>query len=296
MYSRRLFLGGAAATVGLAACSGGSGPKAGARKLDKLGLQTYSLREIFEPDPIGTLAMLKELGYDYVELNGRNFSERSTEDLIGMVKDAGLYAPSTHYGIEVMRDDFKQTVRDAQSLGVEYMIAPWMDESERTIEGYKANAAMFNERGRQAREEGFKLAYHNHQFEFFDLGDGVTGMDILLNETDPDIFDFQIDLFWAELAGVDIPALFRKHPGRFKLSHVKDMKGDPTGWANSLDFDSIKDALMVNVGEGDMDFGTYFKLNDLSGMEYFVLEHDNPPKPYRASMKQSIDAARAMRF
>ena len=142
MYSRRLFLGAAATSVGLAACGGASGPKMATRKLDKLGLQTYSLREIFEPDPVGTLKMLKELGYDYVELNGRNFAERSTEDLINMVKDAGLYAPSTHYGIEVMRDDFSQTVKDAQSLGVEYMIAPWMDESERTIEGYKANACL----------------------------------------------------------------------------------------------------------------------------------------------------------
>jgi len=84
MYSRRLFMGGAAASLGLAACggNGAAGTKVGQRKLETIGLQTYTLREIFEPDPVGTLKMIKELGYDYVELNGRNFAERSTKILL----------------------------------------------------------------------------------------------------------------------------------------------------------------------------------------------------------------------
>ena len=298
MYSRRLFMGGAAASLGLAACggNGAAGTKVGQRKLETIGLQTYTLREIFEPDPVGTLKMIKELGYDYVELNGRNFAERSTKDLMAMVQDAGLYAPATHYSYEPLRDDFAQMTKDAQELGVDYMIVPWLGEELRSVEGYKSVAAVFNERGKQAQGEGYKLAYHNHQFEFFDLGGGVTGMDILLNETDPNIVDFELDLFWAALELNDVPAFLRKHPGRFKLCHVKDMKGSPAAWKNSVDFDGIKADLMVNVGEGDLPFEEYFALNDVSGLEYFVLEHDEPPKPYRASMKQSIDAARAMRF
>lgn len=295
MVSRRFVMGAGAAAVGLAACGGG-GQKVGTRQLKTLGLQTYTLREIFEPDPVGTLAMLKELGYDYVELNERNFSSRSTEDLIGMVKDAGLYAPATHYNIERVRSDFGQTVKDAQALGVEYVIMPWTDESQRTVEGYKANAAMFNERGRQARDEGFKLAYHNHQFEFDDLGGGTTAMDIMLNETDPDIFDFELDLFWARLAGPGIEDLFRKYPGRFKLCHIKDMKGPAEAFRDSRDYGAISRTLMTNVGLGEMPFADYFALNEISGMEYFIIEHDSPPKPYRASMKQSIDYVRQLRF
>jgi len=176
------------------------------------------------------------------------------------------------------------------------MIVPWLGENLRSVEGYKKVASVLNKRGKQAREEGYKLAYHNHQFEFFDLGGGVTGLDILMNETDPDALDFELDLFWTYLEISDIPALLRKYPGRFKLCHVKDLSGNVNDWKNSLDFDGIKAALMVNVGEGEIPFTDYFALNDVSGLEYFVLEHDSPPKPYRASMKQSIDAARAMRF
>lgn len=296
MLSRRFVLGAGAAAVGLAACGGAGSAKVGTRQLKTLGLQTYTLREIFEPDPVGTLAMLKELGYDYVELNERNFAERSAQELISLVKDAGLYAPATHYNLDRVRNNFGQTVKDAQALGVDYVIMPWTDEPQRTVEGYKANAAMFNERGRQARDAGFKLAYHNHQFEFDDLGGGTTAMDILLGETDPDLFDFELDLFWARLGGVNIEALFRSHPGRFKLCHIKDMKGSPDAYRDSRDYGAIGAALMVNVGEGTIPFEDYFALNDLSGMEYFVIEHDSPPKPFRASMKQSIYDVRAMRF
>lgn len=299
MFSRRFVLGAGAAAIGLPACvstGGVTGPRVGVRQLKTLGLQTYTLREIFEPDPVGTLKMIKELGYDYVELNRRNFADRSTKELITMVKDAGLYAPATHYSFEGVRDDFAKTTKDAQELGVEYMIVPWLDEDLRSVEGYRSVASILNERGKQARNEGYKLAYHNHQFEFFDLGGGVTGMDILLNETDPDTLDFELDLFWTYLEVSDIPSLLRKHPGRFKLCHVKDLKGDPSRWKNSVDFDGIKEDLMVNVGEGEIPFTDYFALNDVSGLEYFVLEHDSPPKPYRDSMKQSIDAARTMRF
>lgn len=297
MFSRRFILGGAAASLGLMAC-GETKPIAavGSRRLDKLGLQTYTLRNAFEPDPVGTLRMLKELGYDYVELNERNFATRTAADLVSMVKDAGLYSPSTHYSLNRVRDDFSQTVRDAETLDVDYVVMPWMDEAERTVEGYKANAAMFNTRGKQAREAGFKLAYHNHQFEFDDLGGGVTGMDILLNETDPEIFDFELDMFWAALAEQDILALMQRHPGRFKLCHIKDMKGDPAAYRASKDYGEIGAALMVNVGEGDLPFEDYFALNDVSGLEYFIIEHDNPKTPYRAAMKQSIDDVRAIRF
>jgi sugar phosphate isomerase/epimerase len=296
MLSRRFVLGAGAAAVGISACATSPVMNIGSRQLKTLGLQTYTLREIFEPDPVGTLAMLKDLGYDYVELNERNFADRTTEDLHKMITDAGLYSPGSHYDVNNVKDDFAGAVRAAKALDLDYLVMPWIGDEYRSVEGYTMLAKTFNERGRQAREEGFRLAYHNHQFEFDDLGGGQTGYDILLSQTDPDIFEFQLDLFWAYLAQQDIPALMRANPGRFKMCHIKDMKGDPALYRNSRDYDAIGKEIMVNVGEGDIPFEDYFALNDVSGMEYFVIEHDSPPAPYRASMKQSIDDVRAMRF
>ncbi|MEO1324641.1 MAG: hypothetical protein AAFV59_16740, partial [Pseudomonadota bacterium] len=134
------------------------------------------------------------------------------------------------------------------------------------------------------------------QFEFFDLGGGQTGMEVLLSETDPALVDFELDLFWAALTGTDIVALFERHPGRFKMCHIKDLKGDASNWRNSLDFGSIVSTLMANVGEGELPFESYFAANDISGMEYFIVEHDNPPRPFRQSIETSFNSVKAMRF
>lgn len=296
MFSRRFVMGACAAAAGMAACGPKGVARSGGRQLQKLGLQTYSLREIFEPDPVGTLRMIKELGFDYVELNGRNFAERSTADLKMMIEDAGLTSPGSHYNLQGIAEDFSGAVKAVKDLGLDYLVVPWIDAAMRNPAGYKRMAKLFNQRGRQAREAGFKLAYHNHQFEFDDLGGGQTGFDILLNETDPNVFDFELDLFWTVLAQQDVVALMQAHPGRFKMCHIKDMQGDPSPFKGSLDFEGIIKAHMVNVGEGNIAFEDFFALNDVSGLEYFVIEHDNPAKPYRASMKQSIDHLRAMRF
>lgn len=296
MYSRRLFMGSVGAALGLAAC--GTKPQAigAVGQIDKVGIQTYTLREIFEPDPVGTLKMIKEVGYDYVELNGRNFSERTPEDLAGMVKDAGLYSPASHVSYDAAVNTPEALAKTCQILGCKYAIVPWVDEGQRSKEDWIRHAKAFEASGKIMSDNGVRLAYHNHQFEFDDLGGGETAMDILLEQTSSENVDFELDFFWAALASIDIPALFKKAPGRFKLCHIKDMKGDPKPFYESRDYGNISKQLMVNVGEGNMPFESYFALNDVSGMEYFITEHDNPVKPFRNAIKVSHDTVRAMRF
>ena len=294
MYSRRLFMGASAAAVGLTACGGGT--KVATSKIDKVGIQTYTLREIFEPDPVGTLTMIKEVGYDYVELNGRNFAKTSVEDLAVMVKDTGLYSPATHISYDNAVNMPEATAKACQTLGCKFAIVPWVDEAQRKKEDWVRHAKAFDEAGKIMRENGVRLAYHNHQFEFDDLGGGETAMNILIEQTSPENLDFELDLFWAALASSDVEGLFKKGQGRFKLCHIKDMKGNPKAFVESRDYADIVKNIMVNVGEGELPFESYFALNDISGLEYFITEHDNPAKPFRNSIKTSHDAVRAMRF
>jgi len=294
MYSRRFFMGASTAALGLTACGGGA--KMAQSKIDKVGIQTYTLREMFEPDPVGTLAMIKEVGYDYVELNGRNFAERSAEDLSAMIKDSGLYAPASHVSYDAAVNRPEALAKTCQKLGCKFAIIPWVDEGQRKKEDWIRHAKAFEQSGKIMRDNGVRLAYHNHQFEFDDLGDGETAMDILMGQTTPENMDFELDLFWSALASIDIAALFKKAPGRFKLCHIKDMKGDPKPFYESRDYGNISKQLMVNVGEGTLPFESWFALNNISGMEYFITEHDNPAEPFRNSIQTSHDTVRAMRF
>ena len=296
--SRRDALFGSLALSLLGACqtvSAGAGATTASGKLDKIGLQTYTLREALGEDFVGTFEMIKDVGFDYVELNRRNFEGRSPAELKAVLDGTGLPAPASHLSYEDFADTPDASGDMLAEIGVKYAILPYLSEDQRGLEDYKRHADMLNAAGEIMRGSGVRVAYHNHHFEFFDLGGGVNGMDILLSETDPDLVDMEIDLFWALLAQADLPALFKANPGRFKLSHVKDMRGSIEG-AKDVDMAKVMSEMMVNVGEGDIDFAEIFKLNDVSGMRYFIAEHDSPNAPYRQSVATSYETMKRLRF
>lgn len=298
--SRREALFGSLALSLLSACQTVAGrpgaANVGLRKLDQIGIQTYTLREALGEDFVGTFEMIKEVGYDYVELNRRNFDGRSVAELKAILDGTGLPAPASHMSYDNFSDMPQQSADMLAEMGCKYAILPYLNDDQRGLDDYKRHAEVLNAAAEIMRRSGVGVAYHNHQFEFDDLGDGVTGMDILLSETDPALVDIEIDLFWAILGRADLPALFRANPGRFKLSHVKDMTSAVEDYRDSLDFPKITTELMVNVGEGVIDFGEIFAMNDVSGMRYFIAEHDNPKMPYRESIATSYETLRDLRF
>jgi sugar phosphate isomerase/epimerase len=101
-----------------------------------------------------------------------------------------------------------------------------------------------------------------------------------LNETDPGHVDFEIDLYWIIKGGCDPLDYFETHPGRFTLCHVKDMAegGD-----------------MADVGSGRIDFAAIFAQRRQAGLQYFFVEHDNPPDPL-ASIASSFNYLQDLRF
>jgi sugar phosphate isomerase/epimerase len=297
MFSRRSFLQNAAASSALVTvgCKAPAALKPEARQISKVGLQTYTLREIFEPDPMGTLKLIKAAGYDYVELNGRNFANTAPADLRAMLDEVALPAPITHISLDNLRGDLNGLVKTCETLGCKYAVVPYIADDQRSYADWKSHAALMNTAGAQLRDSGIQLAYHNHQFEFEDLGDGTIAMDIIMGDCAPENLVMELDMFWAYLVDVDIPALFRQYPGRFKLCHIKDMNPSRADFKGA-DYGRITKDLMVNVGEGIIPFESYFALNDISGMEYFIAEHDSPQKPFLNAVSTSYEAVKAMRF
>lgn len=295
MLNRRVFLTGA--TAGAMCFVVGCKPSAeiAKNKIDKIGIQTYTLRELFSQDALATLKMIKDAGYDYVELNGRNFKQLPAARLRGMLDQVGLPAPASHISYDMIKGDMSELIKTSKTLGLKYVTIPWINDDVRLLSDWQSHARVMDRAGEELRDNGLLLAYHNHQFEFDDLGGGTTAMEILLNECDPEHLSFQLDLFWAELGNVDIPKLFKSNPGRFKLCHIKDMGPNRADFANA-DYPEISKKLMRNVGEGVLPFEEYFALNEISGMEYFIAEHDSPPKPYQQSVTQCYNAIKEMRF
>ena len=295
MLDRRSFL--TTTTAGALSLAVGCKPttKIIENKINKIGIQTYTLREVFSQDALSTLKMIKNAGYDYVELNRRNFEQVPPAELRDMLDEVGLPAPSSHISFKMIQGDMRELIKTSQVLGIKYVTVPWIDEDVRSLSDWKSHAQLMDKVGKELRDNDLHLAYHNHQFEFDDLGGGTTAMDILLNECLPEHVDFELDLFWAYLADVDIAQFFKANPGRFKLCHIKDMGANKAEFVNA-DYPEISSKLMKNVGEGIIPFEEFFAHNEISGLEYFIAEHDSPPKPYVQSIQQSYNAIKNMRF
>jgi sugar phosphate isomerase/epimerase len=192
-----------------------------------------------------------------------------------------LTSPSTHLGWDTL-DNWQKAIEDSKVIGHKWITLPWIPEEKRqTIEDWRAIAARFNRAGAQAKAAGIRFAYHNHNFELASLA-GTRPLDILLNDTDPDLVDFEMDLYWVVFGGGDPLDYFNRFPGRFPLVHVKDSAGPP-------------DNKMADVGKGTIDWAKIFAQGKRAGIKHYFVEHDEPANPME-SIRNSYRYLHALRF
>ncbi len=268
MISRRNFI----VTTGLATTAVLASPSfAFSMNKKEIGLQLYTLREELPKDVKGTLEKVAKAGYTNVETYGFSTKDQfwglTPKELKKILDDNGLKVVSGHYNLGSFLYDGNTTeliasIEATKILKSEFLTVPWVDEPfRRNIEDYKKIAARVNEAAKMCKKAGLKLAYHNHDFEFQKY-DGVTGYEILLNETDKDLVYFELDLYWVIHSGNDPLQLFKENPGRFKMWHVKDK-------------DKTNNDLNTEVGSGTIDFKPLFAAAKQSGMVHFFVEQEN---------------------
>jgi sugar phosphate isomerase/epimerase len=208
---------------------------AGPQKLERLGVQLYTVRGTMLTDPTGTLAKLKEAGVRHVEhanYINRKFYGFSAKEFKKVLGDAELQMPSGHTVMTAedwdsstkdFTDKWKYTIEDAATVGQRYVISPWLDEKLRTdLDGLKHFMDQFNKCGELCKAHGMKFGYHNHNFEFNTMVEGMRLYDFILKNTDPALVAQQMDI--GNMFGTGGIALdyIAKYPGRFELMHVKD--------------------------------------------------------------------------
>jgi sugar phosphate isomerase/epimerase len=263
-------------------------------KIEKIGLQLYTVRDLMKQDFDGTLAKVAATGYKEVEFAG--YFDHSPKDVRAAVDHHGLTAPSAHIDYKSLSDDkFPAVIEAAKVVGHEYLVNPWIEEEIRKQpDAWKHAAETFNRAGEASKKAGIQFAYHNHWFEFLPVN-GKLPYDILLTECDPNLVKMELDLCWITVGGQDPLKYFDRYPGRFPLVHVKDVKRIPPVTAGGAqDFgSSMKD--MTEVGSGIIDWKKIFAQSDKAGIKHYFVEHDNPKKPLE-SIKTSYDYLARLRF
>jgi sugar phosphate isomerase/epimerase len=231
---------------------------------ENFGLQLYTLRDVLPNNPKDVLTQVASFGYKQIESYehkdlGIFWGMKNTE-FKKLMDDLGMKIVSSHCDIN---KDFDRKAAEAAEIGMKYLICPYLGP-QKTIDDFKKFAATFNQRGETCKKNGIKFGYHNHDYGFIPV-DGQLPQDVMMQNTDKNLVDFEMDIYWVVTAGQDPIAWINKYPGRFKLSHIKDRKkGAPLS----------EREVSVDLGTGGIDFKSILKEAGKKGMEYYSVEQE----------------------
>jgi sugar phosphate isomerase/epimerase len=266
-----------------------------------IGIQLYTLTSLMTEDPKSTLQKVAAIGYKELETaatpKGYYYGYKPKE-LAAMVKDMDMHWRSHHVmgapfnmsrmqsaakqlspqdsarakqmaerfkfftTMPTLKNDYQKLVDEAAEGGLSYLVCASIPVG--TLDEMKTAVDVFSKTGEACKKAGLQFAYHNHTTEF-DVIEGSRPFDYILSNTDKNLVKMELDLAWATKANQDPLELFKQHPGRFELLHVKDLDKNTKN--------------PTEIGNGFIDFKRIFNNLKDSGMKYFFVEQDGAPKP-----------------
>ena len=269
-----------------------------------VGIQLYTVNAELVKDPAGTLKKIAQIGYSEVETAG--WGTLSAAQFRDLLRDVGLRAPSAHlmFGIA----DTGKLLDDAKTLGVDFVVSSALlapTESPKNLQDpkglqdffikrlnsqsaddFRRVASTANEIGHKAKAAGLTYAYHNHNFEFRDLGNGKTGYDILLAETDPSVVKFEVDCGWMKVAGKDPIDYLTRLRDRIVMLHIKDFKNLTKPITALMAPDAPEP---TELGRGSIDLKPIVKAGLTAGVKHIFVEQEPPFKEVPAIEAAEID-------
>lgn len=197
-------------------------PAAAPRRLSRIGVQLWSLRDAAKADLDRTLGDIAAIGYKDVEMlmSLRNFGA-SPKQVRAMLDKHGLRAPSTHMGTRELAA-LDQALDEAAIIGHEYLfLADTPGELRKSLDGFRSWADQLNRAGEQARKRGIWIGFHDEADDFVTRS-GQVGFDVLMERTDPSLVRAQLDIGNAAVGGVDPMDYMKKYGDRYWSFHIKD--------------------------------------------------------------------------
>lgn len=234
----------------------------------KIGLQTYSLRNEFKENNTAPFQLINSWGIQYIE---GNVSEGlSIQQFLIELKKSELQLVSTGAEYSELEQDPAAVAKRAMDLGVKYVVCYWIPHEGNTfgIQEITKAIQVFNNAGKVLKASGLTLCYHPHGFEFRSYQNG-TLFDYMMNQSEN--FDFELDVYWVKHAGQDPLDLLQKYPTRFPLMHLKDRAIGTVGNQNGrTDVEAN-----VILGQGDVAIGDLIQEAKKIGVEFLFIEDES---------------------
>jgi len=266
-----------------------------AASIPRVGVQLYTVRTLMEKNLEGTLASIAGIGYKEVEFAG--YFKRTPDEIKAILAKNHLTSPSVHIDYASLTGDaWLKAIDSAKTIGHQYLINAWVDESIRNQpDSWKKIADTYNRAGDVSKKAGIQFAYHNHNFEYAPV-DGKLPYDILLDTCDPNLVKMEMDLCWISAAKKDPLDYFKRYPGRFPLVHVKGLSQLPASSGDAaVPIDKVLPDI-TEVGHNDViDWKRIFAHAKEAGIQHYFVEHDVPKSPID-SLKESYDYVSKLEF
>lgn len=305
------FLGTGATTLGLAAC-GETAPEPGAPEAASfakpLGVASYTIRESLKDDPAGTFARLSEIGFTEIEgrweQTGAHLPELRAAGL--KLVSVGVESPAItgnwamwnafmkQFGqpelVEVELEEFVARVAEA---GARFMMHSYLLPPEREdLDAIRSFVDRFNAAGEVCTKAGIRLCYHNHAFEF-ELKDGSSAYEILVERLDPALTGFELDTFWVSAAGQDPAAWLKRLGDRVHLLHLKDLaEGSEPRYTEF----PMPPEMFREVGGGTVDFQAVLAAAAEAGVSHYLIEQDETSGDPVDSLRVSYEYLRSLQI
>ena len=264
-----------------------------------VGLQLYTLGDEPVADLDGTLAKVAAIGYRDLELP--QLYGKTPAELKAAADKAGVTFSSIHLAATPnvpktalsLLSEPQRIVDDLGALGVKSAVLPIMlfppnfkeNPGENVLAAlvralqeagadiWKQTANVLNEKAAALQPHGISVSYHNHNVEFQPIGK-TSGWEILIAETDKKLVGLEVDIGWLGAAGIDPVSFLRRHKGRCRALHVKDIQATTkTNFALSMD--------PTEVGSGTINWSRVLPAAKEAGVRHFYVEQEPPFKTTR---------------
>lgn len=236
-----------------------------------VAVQLYTLRDALKEDFMGTLEKVAEIGYQGVEFAG--FGGFDALELKAKLETLNLKPAGAHISLDELKSNLQEIIKYNLQLGNKYIVCPWASFTKR--EDYIDLAKTLDNIGKELKEAGLHLCYHNHAHEL-DLYDGEYALDILFNQVDSEYLKAEIDTYWVTYAGLDAIEYMKKYSGRTPLIHIKDMA-------------ATKEREFTEIGNGTIDIKSISEQTKNNGAQWLIVEQDICKRNPIESVKISFD-------
>lgn len=240
-----------------------------------VAVQLYTLREEMEHDFVGILGEVAKLGYKGVEFAG--YGGLSAPELRRVLNELGLEVAGSHIALAALETELDQVITYNLAIGNRNIVCAWLPEEYR--QNYHQVAQKLTAIGGRLWEHGLQLLYHNHEFEF-ERFEGRHGLEILFGESNPDLVQAELDVYWTQMGHGNPSSWLRRLGRRCPVIHLKDMTAGP-------------EQQFAPVGTGVIDFEAVFAASEGTAHWYIVEQDQTYGQPPLEAVRISLENLRS---